>query len=52
MREQDDQLNEDMVEESGITGINSDPEDDSILELPDNEVTDDDELQELNLGER
>lgn len=52
MRRQDDQLNEEILEEPDITEINSDPEDDSVIELPENTVNEDDELEELHLGER
>lgn len=53
MREQDDQLNEDITEEPAIAaGIDSDPEDEPVMELPENAVTDDDELEEIYLGER
>jgi hypothetical protein len=53
MREQDDQLNEDITEDPAIvTGVDIDPEDEPMAELPENAVNDDDELEELHLGER
>lgn len=52
MREQDDQLNEDSIEEPIITGIDLDPEDEPVLELPENAINNEDEIEELYLGER
>jgi hypothetical protein len=53
MREQDDQLNEEITEEPVIaTGIDLDPEDEPVMELPENEIDENEELNELFLGER
>lgn len=50
---EDEQLNEDMSEDPTlITGVDGDPEDDPMIDLPDNTINDDGEIEELHLGER
>ena len=53
MLEQEDQLNEETAEESApITGVDEDPEDEPMTELPENKINENDDLEELQLGER
>jgi hypothetical protein len=52
MQETDEQFNEDAGSVDIASELIADPEDDSVLELKDDDFTDDSELNELYLGER
>lgn len=52
MQETDEQFNEDADGTDIASELIADPEDDSVLELKDDQFTEDSELGELYLGER